>query len=746
MRAQEVLNLLESEPPHSLATSEVAVRRLDYQGIAYRILQDFPRSEATLAHAEELASSSQPELLSDVLNARGALEFDEQRYEAAEITLHHALDSARQYHLSRQQLAALGNLVRLTIVNQRYSEAIDQSLAALDIARAADMKSIEATLLGNLGWCYFQLGDFENALDYFRQAQEASSRINITGSSFYWQGTVAQSYQELHEYEKARQLFEQTLDNATRTNNKQLMGETLNALVRLDLMSGRWKQAKEYNDRALQLQSGGQDPADGAETRMLAGRLATIDGNFAVASKFLTDVVEHPGKPDSLKWEALAGLAGVYNAQTSYSSADEQYRKSIAAFEQVRSAIERDDLRICFLARGIESYEAYIDFLLRQNRALDALRIADQSRSRTLAEGLKSGGRPGSDTQPFRPQALAKKLNATLLVYWMGEQHSYLWAIAPASIKYFVLPAAQEVEPMLKSYREALFQSRDPLQTGNADALKLYSILVQPAEKFIPKGSRVIVLPDGDLYGLNFETLIAPDPEPHYWIEDVTLTTANSLSLLASATARVAPRDKTLFLVGNTVSPSADFPALPQAGDEMQDVEKYFPPARRAVLTGAQGTPTAYLTSQPERFSYMHFVTHGTASRARPLESAVILSKEKDADSFKLYARDIVKRRLSAYLVVISACNGAGTRAYSGEGLVGLSWAFLRAGAHNVIGALWEVSDSSTPQLMDKLYDGLSHGQDPATALRAAKLSLLHSGTVYKKPFYWAPFQLYAGS
>jgi len=66
-----------------------------------------------------------------------------------------------------------------------------------------------------------------------------------------------------------------------------------------------------------------------------------------------------------------------------------------------------------------------------------------------------------------------------------------------------------------------------------------------------------------------------------------------------------------------------------------------------------------------------------------------------------------------------------------------------------VIGALWEVSDASTPQLMDTLYGELSQGKDAATALRDAKLSLLHSSdprSVFKKPFYWAPFQLYAGS
>ena len=92
---------------------------------------------------------------------------------------------------------------------------------------------------------------------------------------------------------------------------------------------------------------------------------------------------------------------------------------------------------------------------------------------------------------------------------------------------------------------------------------------------------------------------------------------------------------------------------------------------------------------------------HGTASRLRPLDSAIVLSKSNDRDdSFKLYARDIIQHPLRAELVTISACYGAQGRAYSGEGLVGLSWAFLKAGAHNVVAALWEATDASTAQLM----------------------------------------------
>jgi CHAT domain-containing protein len=215
-----------------------------------------------------------------------------------------------------------------------------------------------------------------------------------------------------------------------------------------------------------------------------------------------------------------------------------------------------------------------------------------------------------------------------------------------------------------------------------------------------------------------------------------------------------------LLLFGNSVAPNDKYPELPQAAAQMESVAKHFPAARQRIFERQQATPEAYLASNPEQFSFIHFVAHGTASRLSPLDSAIVLSKTAPSrielskpapsesivdDSFKLYAREIIGHPLRADLVTISACYGAGERAYSGEGLVGLSWAFLRAGAHNVIAALWEATDVSTEQLMDKFYDELDKGANPETALRTAKLSLLqHSG--FHNPFYWAPFQLYTGS
>ncbi len=176
----------------------------------------------------------------------------------------------------------------------------------------------------------------------------------------------------------------------------------------------------------------------------------------------------------------------------------------------------------------------------------------------------------------------------------------------------------------------------------------------------------------------------------------------------------------------------------------MTRIEKHFPAQRTTSFSGPAATPAAYLSSNPAHYSYIHFVSHAVASRIDPLDSAIILSDGKTGeDSYKLYARDIMQHPIDARLVTISACYGTGTRSYAGEGLVGLSWAFLRAGAQSVIGALWEVSDDSTPQMMDTLYQSVESGLEPGAALHKAKLELMHSQGKFRVPFYWAPFEIY---
>ncbi len=98
---------------------------------------------------------------------------------------------------------------------------------------------------------------------------------------------------------------------------------------------------------------------------------------------------------------------------------------------------------------------------------------------------------------------------------------------------------------------------------------------------------------------------------------------------------------------------------------------------------------------------------------------------------------------LQAELVTISGCHGAGAKAYAGEGLVGFTWAFLQAGARNVVAGLWNADDAATVEIMAEFYKRLGSGATPAEALRQAKLKLLQSGEPNRRPYYWGTLQLF---
>jgi CHAT domain-containing protein len=278
-------------------------------------------------------------------------------------------------------------------------------------------------------------------------------------------------------------------------------------------------------------------------------------------------------------------------------------------------------------------------------------------------------------------------------------------------------------------------------------AQKLFQVLVQPAAGGLYKDAHVIIVADSKLYSVNFEALVSSQGGLHYWVDDVALENASSLDLwMAGGKRRQAPQG--LLLMGASIQADPRFPLLPNATKEMDNVGKYFREKEVTRFSGSDATPHAYLSSAPGNFKYVYFATHGISNPVNPMESAIILSPDPDG-TYKLLARDIVnsKLKLNADLVTISACEGAGTNLQSLEGLLGLEWAFLRAGAHRVVAGLWDVDDASTPAFMNDFYRELSQGRDAVDALKDAKRAMLHSKDgIHNHPYYWASLQLYTGS
>jgi CHAT domain-containing protein len=740
----EALQLLDETLPDSLAHSEVAVRQKLVRGLVHSFSQQFDEADHDLSDAEGLASVYQPALLGDVFQARGNLEVDRRRFPQASTAFRSALAIARAQKLPFLEASALGNLGNVAMWEEHYDEAIEWFKSALDKSKSAGAASTVAKTLGNMGWNYSAIGDFENAEPLLQAAQEESRKAGLVGDRIYWLNTLGGVFYQEHRYGEAQIASQQALSLARGQDDKGTLTACLNTMSEIALATGHFEEAEKLNREAAEIERAGLDYLGIQYSKLIAARIAASRKNYSAATIIFEALIADANVDSAVKWEAHARLAQIDSAIAKPSNANHEFDLAIRAIQSARGSVQRDEFRMSFLSTAISFYDAYVSFLIDQHRSLDALRIADLSRAQTLEEGLSSIATNEPAKSAFNPQSIARRLNATLLFYWLGEGRSYLWVISSAKTSTITLPASAAIDSSVKSYRQSFLEPRDPLEAGNSDGKKLYDALIAPAEKLIPKNSRVVVLPDGSLNSLNFETLIVSQPQPHYWIEDVTISTANSLALLSRSSLAMPPKEDRLLMVGDALPASSDFPPLPQAGKEIGLLENYFASSHRLELTGANATATRFLSSQPEKFTYLHFATHGTASRLRPLESAVILSPE--GESYKLYARDVVKHPLTAYLVTISACNGAGTKSYAGEGLVGLSWAFLRAGAHNVIAGLWEVSNASTPQLMDELYKGIHAGQDPATALRNAKLTLVHSNGNYRKPFYWAPFLLYSGS
>src|SRR5262249_27363620 len=150
------------------------------------------------------------------------------------------------------------------------------------------------------------------------------------------------------------------------------------------------------------------------------------------------------------------------------------------------------------------------------------------------------------------------------------------------------------------------------------------------------------------------------------------------------------------------------FPPLPHLKREAEIVRRSFPRTELTLLTREAATPAAYRTAKPGSYDFIHFAAHAVANAESPLNSAVILSKS--GEDYKLYAKDVIEQRLQADLVAISARRSAGARSYAGEGLVGFTWAFMQAGATNVVAGLWDADDEATAEIMAGFYQRLVSG------------------------------------
>jgi len=147
-------------------------------------------------------------------------------------------------------------------------------------------------------------------------------------------------------------------------------------------------------------------------------------------------------------------------------------------------------------------------------------------------------------------------------------------------------------------------------------------------------------------------------------------------------------------------------------------------------------------TRDLSKYRVLHIATHGLLNAERPQFTGVVLSLvgNKSGDGF-LRTDEVFNLRLGSPLVMLSACETGLGKEKRGEGVIGLTRAFMYAGAPTVGVSLWSVADKSTADLMTDFYRRLFASTDvgASAALRESQLAMIQ-GKKYSAPFYWAPF------
>jgi CHAT domain-containing protein len=184
---------------------------------------------------------------------------------------------------------------------------------------------------------------------------------------------------------------------------------------------------------------------------------------------------------------------------------------------------------------------------------------------------------------------------------------------------------------------------------------------------------------------------------------------------------------------------------LAHAAEEADAISTVAPWGSTMVAKGFDASREIAMSPNIGEYQIVHFATHGVLDSEHPELSGIVLTMvdPKGVRTNGLMPlHDIYSLDLSAELTVLSACQTALGKDIKGEGLVGLTHAFMSAGAKSVVASLWKVDDRATAVLMAHFYEAmLQQGMSPAAALRSAKLKMMQDKQ-WNAPYYWAGFVL----
>jgi CHAT domain-containing protein/tetratricopeptide (TPR) repeat protein len=650
-----------------------------------------------------------------------------------------AVDIERRVGNRKAEGDFLGNLGGLFISTADYGAAELHIRRSLRLARQVGDRRCEANQCLNLGLLASRRADAAAALSFYRKALETNRRMAEPDIAWKAHLGMASSLERLGWHrdalEHARTAVETIegirevlgMENWQTSFMDDQYGAYEEIIRLLSRMHGR-RPSAGYDAEAFRY-------AEMAKARALLGMiqqgriLQTLGG---VPGDLREKLIENAG----LLERKNRGLTDAYGV-------DGPDREAVAAAEREIGGLQAE-----------------------RRRLLDTLERSSPEYRRLIHPELLS---------PGGVRAAVLSGNRILLEYLVAEDRTYCWVLTDRSMDFRTIPMGRKaLEKELAGISPLFAKDKRPPGTGidhrwadfrEERLSSLYRILVgDPAGKTIGRDSELIIVPDGLLFYLPFEILVTgtEGSRPRYLVEDHAVSYSSSASLLNPELRTGRKTTGGLLAFGNpergagrifrfpawpalfgrlkSVLRGGRFEPLPNSELEVRAIAGNF--RNSAVYTGRRATEDRLKRMAPG-CRILHLAAHAEISESQPMQSRIILAGsrggEEDGD---LRTPEIVNLKLNADLVVLSGCGTALGKLSRGEGLIGMSRAFLHAGVPSTMASLWPVDDASTASFMKRFYECLKNGMSRTGALRQAKIEFIESRESIRDPFYWAPFVL----
>ena len=717
-----------------------------------------------------------------VLNNLGTLYLHLGEYDIARDYLTRAVETSRAFRDAIQGIA-LYNLGQASLIASRPQEALDHFGRALALYRDLGDKRGEGMALDSVGVATARLDDNAQAIRMLNQSIEALKAVGDVREESVALENAANVYLHNGQAAKALELAQQAIAGFRVVSDRNSQAQAMFSMAQAQRSLGNRDVAMQQAEETLALIE--QARAGTAAEQSRASYLASREDAYS----FAIDSLMESGRAQAALETSERARARSLIEMLAESRTNIREGVDPVLLDRERDIANRLNARGARLLRSPQS-----EALQQEIRALEKeyqdVEAAIRARSPRYA----------ALTQPH-PLSAAEIEQLTdddtvILEYSLGETHSYLWVVGKQDLRSFVLPSRAVIERRvdrvcdLLAARSVVVRMEQPAEKrrriANADAAlpsaarELSETILGPAKSML--GLRKLVfVPDGPLQRLPFSML--PDPagssEPLIAAHEVVmLPSASVLAILRQETRKPAPKMLAVFadpvfdktdprvprtpeaadagvptdsarILEHLSEPAATgnaaitIPRLPFTALEADGILRVASPGPNLKDVGFDATRSAALNPQLDDYRYIHFATHGYLDTEQPSLSALVLSQIdhnlQPEDGF-LRVNDIYNLRLAADLVVLSACQTGLGKEVRGEGLMGLTRAFLYAGAPRVIVSLWNVNDRATADLMVIFYRRmLRDHESPAEALRQAQLEL-RKQKQWESPYYWAAF------